>query len=444
MTRLRVLDLSSTSITSLPSSMSCLHELRLLKLRSCCKLESLPAAFLKDMQKLEILDLHQTLLTKMVEVSFHNMHSLRSLDISGACNLSRLSLKGCHSLLRLVSLDKLSKLESLDLSGTRIEELPHGIFNITNMRCLELLGMEHLKRVDWRKVDRLPEKLNWDRWGLDLLHEQLQDSSIYRISVSDASVFETLDQSSKLWKSCFLKFYFLVCPCKGGPKDTFACFKRNRFLYQHIYTRFEQSLSYERRLEVCGGKNSLYGIRGLLSVIEFLRLYGNVFIKALSNLGMKMDHLKECWIEKCHQLEYLFIGGTYDDAAICLENLRVLDLAKLRKVCRGELGRGSFACLKNIYLECCPKLINFFSSSIRLQNLELLEIKFCCRLEKVFEEDGVAGQNAFPQLVDLRLWDLRKLKSICDGHLPMLKKLKIRECPLLEKLPLHNTNASTS
>ncbi|XP_058068273.1 disease resistance protein RPS2-like [Magnolia sinica] len=44
MTRLRVLDLSSTSITSLPSSMSCLHELRLLKLRSCCKLESLPAS----------------------------------------------------------------------------------------------------------------------------------------------------------------------------------------------------------------------------------------------------------------------------------------------------------------------------------------------------------------------------------------------------------------
>ncbi|XP_058068274.1 putative disease resistance protein At4g19050 [Magnolia sinica] len=338
------------------------------------------------MQKLEILDLHQTPLTKMVEVSFHNMHSLRSLDISGACNLSRLSLKGCRSLLRLVSPDKLSKLESLDLSGTRIEELPHGIFNITNMRCLDLLGMEHLKRVDWRKVDRLPEKLNWDRWGLDLLREQLQDSSIYRIS----------------------------------------------------------SLSYERRLEVCGGKNSLYGIRGLLSVIEFLRLNGNVFIKALSNLGMKMDHLKECWIEKCHQLEYLFVGGTYDDAAICLENLRVSDLAKLRKVCRGELGRGSFACLKNIYLECCPKLINFFSSSIRLQNLELLEIKFCCRLEKVFEDEGVAGQNAFPQLVDLRLWDLRKLKGICGGHLPMLKKLKIRECPLLEKLPLHNTNASTS
>ncbi|XP_058068282.1 probable disease resistance protein At4g27220 [Magnolia sinica] len=444
MTKLRVLDISFTSITSLPSSMSCLCELRLLKLQSCCKLEALPA-FLKDMQKLEILDLHQTPLTKMVEVSFHNMQSLRRLNISGACNLSRLSLKGCRSLVKLVSPNKHSKLEALHLSGTKMEELPHEIFNLTSLRCLDLLGMEHLKTVDWRKINQLPENLNWDRCGLNLLHEQLQDSSSRHISVGDASVFESLDESSKLWKSCFQKFHFLVCPCEGGRKDRYRDFKRNRFFYQRIYTRFEQSLSYERKLEVCGGKNSLDGVRGVLSVTEFFHLYGNAFIKALSNLGMELDNLKECWIEKCHQLEILFVGRMADiDAAVCLENLRVSYVAKLRTVCRWQLGRGSFACLKNIYLECCPKLVSFFSSSIQLQNLKLLEIKFCCRLENVFEEDRLAGQNAFPQLVDLCLWKLRKLKSICGGHLPMLKKLKIRGCPLLEKLPLHNTNASAA
>ncbi|XP_058068279.1 putative disease resistance protein At4g19050 [Magnolia sinica] len=341
--------------------------------------------------------------------------------------------------------DKLSKLEALDLSGMKLEELPHEIFNLTSMRCLDLLGMEHLKTVDWRKIVRLPENLNWDRCGLDLLHEQLQDRSIRRISVSDASVFESLHQSSKLWKSCFLKFHFLVCPCEGGRKDICAHFKRKRFIYQRIYTRFEQSLSYERRLEVCGGKNSLEGVRGVLSVTKFFHLYGNVFVKALSNLGMKMDHLRECWIEKCHQLEYLFVGRMANiDVAVYLENLRVFDLAKLITVCRGKLGRGSFTWLKHVYLECCPKLINFFSSSIRLQNLELLEIKFCSRLERVFEEDSEVGQNAFPHLVNLCLWELRKLKSICCGHLPMLKKLKIRGCPLLEKLPLDNTNASAT
>ncbi|XP_058068283.1 uncharacterized protein LOC131217385 [Magnolia sinica] len=348
------------------------------------------------MRKLEILDLHQTPLTKMVEASFNNMQCLRCLDISGACNLSRLSLKGCRSLVTLVMPDKLSKLEALDLSGTKLEELPHEIFNLTSMRCLDLLGMEHLKTVDWRKIVRLPENLNWDRCGLNLLHEQLQDSSSRHISVGDASVFSSLDRSSKLWKSCFLEFHFLICPCKRGRKDRYGHFKRNQFLYQHIYTRFEQSLSYERKLEVCGGKNSLDGVRGVLSVTEFFHLYGNAFIKALSDLSMKMDNLKECWIEKCHQLEYLIVGRL-TDAVICLENLRVSDLAKLRTL-----------------------------------------------LEKVFEEDNMVGQNAFPQLVNLRLWELRKVKSICSGHLPMLKKLKIRGFPMLEKLPLHNTNASAA
>ncbi|XP_058068298.1 putative disease resistance protein At4g19050 [Magnolia sinica] len=328
MTRLRVLDLSSTSITSLPSSISCLCELQLLKLQSCHKLEGLPT-FLKYMRKLEILDLHQTALTKMLEASFYNMQSLRRLDISGACNLRRLSLQGCRSLMTLANLDKLSKLEALDLSGTKLEVLPHQIFSLTSMQCLDLLAMEHLKT--------------------------------------------------------------------GGRKDRYGRFKRNQFLYQHIYTQSEQSLSYERGLEVCGGNNSLDGVRGVLSMAKFFHLYGNASIMALSNLGMEMDNLKECWIEKCHQLELLFVGRMADiDAAVCLENLRVSDLAKLITVRRGKLGRGGFACLKHIYLECCPKLINFFSSSIRLQNLELVEIKFCCRLEKVFEEDSEVGQNAFP------------------------------------------------
>ncbi|XP_058072137.1 probable disease resistance protein At4g27220 [Magnolia sinica] len=375
MTRLRVLDLSSTSISSLPSSMSCLCELRLLKLRSCRMLETLPT-FLKDLQKLEILDLHQTPLMKMEEASFDNMQSLRRLNISGVHNLRRLSLKGCRSLLTLVGLDELLTLEDLDFS------------------------------------------------------------------VSDASVFESLDQSSKLWTSFFLKFHFLVCPCEGGRKDIYARFKRNRFLYQRVYARFEQSLSYQKRLEVCGGKNSLNGISGVLSVTEFFHLYGNMFIKKLSDLSMEMGNLKECWIEKCHQLECLIIGGTVGVTAVgCLENLRVSDLAMLRTVCWGKLGSASFSRLKHMHLECCPKLIYFFSSRIRLHNLELLEIKFCCRVEKVFEEESLAGQNAFPRLVEFRLWELRKLKSICGGHLPMLKKLKIRGCPMLEKLPLYNTNA---
>ncbi|XXG70338.1 hypothetical protein AAC387_Pa06g3119 [Persea americana] len=77
-----------------------------------------------------------------------------------------------------------------------------------------------------------------------------------------------------------------------------------------------------------------------------------------------------------------------------------------------------------------------FSSSVRLKKLETLEIRFCGKLERLFEEDGVSGKDVFPQLKELSLWELGKLKSICSGNLPALEKLKIHGCRLLQKLPL--------
>lgn len=57
-------------------------------------------------------------------------------------------------------------------------------------------------------------------------------------------------------------------------------------------------------------------------------------------------------------------------------------------------------------------------------------------MERIFEEDDVAGQEVLPRLKELCLWELGKLKSICSGDLPALEKLRIQGCPLLQKLPL--------
>ncbi|KAJ8628431.1 hypothetical protein MRB53_021738 [Persea americana] len=50
--------------------------------------------------------------------------------------------------------------------------------------------------------------------------------------------------------------------------------------------------------------------------------------------------------------------------------------------------------------------------------------------------EAVSGKDVFPQLKELSLWELGKLKSICSGNLPALEKLKIHVCRLLQKLPL--------
>ncbi|RWR88084.1 disease resistance-like protein [Cinnamomum micranthum f. kanehirae] len=68
-------------------------------------------------------------------------------------------------------------------------------------------------------------------------------------------------------------------------------------------------------------------------------------------------------------------------------------------------------------------------------SLEKLQIKFCYKLERLFEEDP-EGQDVFPQLKELYLLKLPKLKCICNGNLPALEKLKVHGCRLLQKLPL--------
>ncbi|KAL6012647.1 hypothetical protein ACLOJK_003136 [Asimina triloba] len=137
---------------------SFLRHLRMLKLRNCSSLEALPTV-LKDLPKLEVLDIGRTSLPSMVESSFEGMPSLRVLDFSNgaAKNLTQLSVKYCRSLSRLVGLEELSKLTALDLSRTKIEWLPHQVFNLPGLKQLNLLGMEHLKMMKWNQIERLPE-----------------------------------------------------------------------------------------------------------------------------------------------------------------------------------------------------------------------------------------------------------------------------------------------
>ncbi|KAL6012244.1 hypothetical protein ACLOJK_002722 [Asimina triloba] len=109
---LLVLDLSNTPITSMPSSLSCLRQLRMLLLRNCKNLELLPGFLNHHLQKLEILNLEDTPLPGMLEASFDGMMSRGG---GAAANLTQLSVRGCRSLTKLMGLDEVSKLVELDL-----------------------------------------------------------------------------------------------------------------------------------------------------------------------------------------------------------------------------------------------------------------------------------------------------------------------------------------
>ncbi|KAJ8630295.1 hypothetical protein MRB53_023618 [Persea americana] len=306
MNHLKVLHLSFTTLISLSSSISHLHNcLRFIKLQNCLSLETFPPSF-KYLESLQLLDLRNTPLSRLLDDSFDHMYSLRLLDLShteicslsssicSCCKLKQLFIKASHLPISYTSIKKLllahckalvfvfvphlqqlpalreldisgcivlgleniplngcmpnvrlrnmtgsltqtaslslkvfwssetiqlphiANLEYLELSGNKIKEFPYDICELTCLKCLDLVNMRQLKRVQWEKIKWLPQILNWDQCGYynfkhdrGCLSSETQQTSANEggafaiISVSNANIFETLNDSSPLWENCF-------------------------------------------------------------------------------------------------------------------------------------------------------------------------------------------------------------------------------------------------
>jgi disease resistance protein RPS2 len=106
MISLKVLDLSNTSVESLPNSLGCLKQLVYLKLRSV-PIKRLPEA-LTNLSTLQILDLSSSGITQLPS-SIHKLRSLCYLDLSYCDDLQCLPL----------SISRLTSLQHLDIFGCR-------------------------------------------------------------------------------------------------------------------------------------------------------------------------------------------------------------------------------------------------------------------------------------------------------------------------------------
>ncbi|KAL5974482.1 hypothetical protein ACLOJK_031147 [Asimina triloba] len=176
-TNLRLIDLSHTNIThSLqPSLLSSLCNLNLerLLLAGCDAfggpppLMSVPSPpphhpLIGRLSELDISG-RRGALKDVENVSFQDLPKLRALNLSHT-PVARLSITRCASL-EMVRLQGLTNLKSLHLSSVKIRESPHEISELTLLQELHLSGVKQLRRVDWEKVQWLPEKLEWDQCG---------------------------------------------------------------------------------------------------------------------------------------------------------------------------------------------------------------------------------------------------------------------------------------
>lgn len=110
-------------------------------------------------------------------------------------------------------------------------------------------------------------------------------------------------------------------------------------------------------------------------------------------------------------------------------------MEELSFFCQGVEDVTSFNCIKNLFLDFCPNLTCLFPSVLRIPYLETLHIRFCDILESVIGTSALGEEN-LPRLQSLKLWELPELTSVCGGVLPSLKKLEVRGCAKLWKIPV--------
>ncbi|KAI8562606.1 hypothetical protein RHMOL_Rhmol03G0047800 [Rhododendron molle] len=143
-----------------------------------------------------------------------------------------------------------------------------------------------------------------------------------------------------------------------------------------------------------------------------------------------------------------------------LELLELKGLKNLDDVWGSELSAFSFFKLKELEVEDCGSLRDMFHFSMAggLVNLQKLIIRNCLEMEVVVgrEEEIEDGQGReiektlFPQLIELELCHLPRLRRFCDStdpiddQLSQLSKIHISDCPRMDAFYLKELRNSSS
>ncbi|XP_024027298.1 disease resistance-like protein DSC1 [Morus notabilis] len=205
------LNLSSTGITSLPSSIVSLNNLSKLSLRNCTRLASLPSCMnkLDSLEELElggcsILDMFPELPLNIMRLDIEGtaIKHVPSSSIEDRFYLWSIKMSNCKSLTSLPSnIFKMRSLCDLNLNGcANLKSLPEILQPVKISRRLYLSGtgirdMANLLRLDLSdcpKLEYFPFSSGFHRWNLETL--DLSRSTIIAIptSVGDLSKLRTI------------------------------------------------------------------------------------------------------------------------------------------------------------------------------------------------------------------------------------------------------------
>ncbi|XP_050264220.1 disease resistance protein At4g27190-like [Quercus robur] len=427
------------NITRLPDCMIQCSKASVLLLRNNGALDTVPEKFLQGFEALKVLDLSKT--------------SIRSLprSVLQLRDLRVLRLSNCSFLEELPPLGSLPKLQVLDLRDTCIQNLPREIEDLSELRVLNLDRTSELKSIQPGIISKLSCLESLSMWVSGFCFrlkgeedgqatfEELKSSfnRLHYLNISFKGIpWEKSEDLSWINRMSHLLLCFYQA--KGSSvKITFnkkwCCIENlNLSLSQEWIGWFwDNSISLE--LEEC---------TGLVEMLED-------FIESDASFA----GLKSLYIINCPTS--LGRGGgcaARCDLLPNLEELRLYSMENLNSISElaGHLGQ-RFHSLRSIKVEFCPQMKYLLSCGDFIQtlpNLEVIKVTYCKNLEKLFNNES--GQNIspdpmVPKLRILQLKNLHEFKTLSrhEETWPCLEQVDVWECKGLRRLPLTNQNAGT-
>ncbi|PRQ41882.1 putative winged helix-turn-helix DNA-binding domain, toll-like receptor [Rosa chinensis] len=240
--------LDHTSIKELPSSIWSLEKLLTLNLRNCWHIEKFPSSPWK-MKSLTHLLLSGTnietvpsslfmCMTGIISLELRDCRRLVSLptDICKLKSLEKLDLFGCSSFTNLPEIaEPVEHLEYLNLSGTKIEELPSSVGNLVGLKTLDLSGCTSLELLpnsfgnlnilEWfsfrgcKKLEEIPDCFT----SFPAL--QVLDLSCTMIETIPPSIQEVSGLKSLILAMCERLQSLPVLPCLLEELSAWGCIK---------------------------------------------------------------------------------------------------------------------------------------------------------------------------------------------------------------------------
>ncbi|KHN08003.1 Putative disease resistance protein [Glycine soja] len=407
---------NSDIIDELPNVMNC-PQLKFFQIDSDDSSLKIPDSFFKGMKKLKVLMLTGIQLSSLPS-SIESLSDLRLLCLERCTLDDNLSIIG-----------KLKKLRILSFSGSRIENLPIGLKDLDKLQLLDISNCSVVKRIPPQLISRLTslEELYVRKCFMEVSEEgeRNQSQNSFISELKHLHQLQVVDLSIPCAEFFPKELFFDNLSDYKIEIGNFKTLSAGDFRMPNKYENFK-SLALELKDDT-DNIHSQKGIKLLFKRVENLLLGElNGVQDVINELNLDgFPHLKHLSIINNPSIKYIINSKDLfypQDVFPKLESLCLYELNKIEMIyfssgtemiCFSPFTDCSFTKLKTIKVEKCDQLKNLFSFCMvkLLASLETIGVSNCGSLEEIIKIPDNSNKIEFLKLMSLSLESLSSFTS---------------------------------